>query len=244
MIRASGLVRTATRSVTVAIGKPPSVSIVSRCFLGIRSLSASNALRVLAFALAAIAGFLDAVGYLTLHHVFVAHMTGNASKLGVALAHGHLTKAAALALAPLVFVAAIAAGTALLDAGAQHLVLGGEALLVAAFMVYGSRGGSFYVLLAVAVAALGFQTAALTSIDGETVRTTYVSGMLTRLGQSLVRRSGRRVFLTAIWACYVGGAIGGAAALRGLSLWCLAIPLGALLAATAVSARCRFSAAR
>lgn len=211
------------------------------------SLTRSNTLHVLALVLAGVAGFLDAVGYLTLHHVFVAHMTGNASKLGVALAHGHVTAGAPLALVPLVFVAAVAAGTALLDARAPYLVLAGEAVLVAAFMGYGSTvirhgtiprgtGSAFYVLLAVAVAALGFQTAALTSIDGETVRTTYVSGMLTRLGQSLVRRTGRRAFLASIWVCYAGGALGGAAALRGLSLWCLAIPLGVLVAATVLAA--------
>lgn len=197
--------------------------------------------------LAAVAGFLDVVGYLTLHHLFTAHMTGNASKLGVALGRGDLGGAAPLALAPFLFVAGVAAGTALADAGARRLALGLQALLVGAYMGDGAtvlrhgaapdHSAGFWVLATIAVLALGLQTAALTKVGGETIRTTYVSGMLTRLGQALVR--GRRdayvALVAAIWIAYVAGATAGSYALGAIGIWCLAFPLAALvLLATAL----------
>lgn len=157
----------------------------------------------LAVVLAAVAGFVDVVGYLTLHHLFTAHMTGNTSKLGVALGHGNLNTALPLAVAPPLFVAGIAAGT-------------------------------------LAIVALGLQTAALTEIHGATVRTSYVSGVLTHLAQGIARRgraaSGgpdRLRLLGAIWIAYVVGATGAAYTLRQLAIWCLAIPVAVLLVAAA-----------
>jgi uncharacterized membrane protein YoaK (UPF0700 family) len=205
----------------------------------------------LAVLLAAVAGFVDVVGYLTLHHLFTAHMTGNTSKLGVALGRGNLGAALPLAVAPPLFVAGIAVGTLLHDRGFRRTVLVVQAALVAAYMAYGStiiRHGTvpghtasgFYVLAALAIVALGLQTAALTEIHGATVRTSYVSGVLTHLAQGIVRRgrtaSGgphRLRLLTAIWVAYLVGATGAGYTLRHLAVWCLAIPVGVLLAAAA-----------
>ena len=206
--------------------------------------------RLLALGLAAVAGFVDVVGYLTLHHLFTAHMTGNASKLGVALGHGDLSAAVPLAVAPLLFVAGISIGTVLLDEGSRRLVLLLEAALVGAYMAYGStvvRHGSvpghsisgFYVLATLATLALGMQSAALTQIGDETVRTTYISGVLTHLAQSAVRRlrgarektPERLRFLAGLWAFYIVGASSGSYALAHLELWSLAFPIAALVTA-------------
>lgn len=196
----------------------------------------------LAVALAASAGFVDVVGYLTLHHVFTAHMTGNTSKLGVVLGHGDLAKAVPLAVAPFLFAAGIAAGTVLVDAGRSWAAIGLQAVLVAAYMGYGStvihhgavanRSGPFYVLETLAILALGLQTAALTEINGATVRTSYVSGVLTNLTQGLVRRDGEKplALLGAILVAYLCGATLASYTLGAIAAWCLAIPLAALLA--------------
>jgi uncharacterized membrane protein YoaK (UPF0700 family) len=196
----------------------------------------------LAVALAASAGFVDVVGYLTLHHVFTAHMTGNTSKLGVALGHGALAKALPLAIAPFLFAAGIAAGTVLVDRGRAWAAIAVQAALVAAYMAYGStvihhgavadRSGPFYALEVLAILALGLQTAALTEIDGATVRTSYVSGVLTNLTQGLVRREWNRplTLLGAILVAYLGGATLASYTLGALAAWCLAIPLAVLLA--------------
>ena len=204
----------------------------------------------LALALAGTAGFLDVVGYLTLAHLFTAHMTGNTSKLGVALGHGKVGAALPLALALPLFAAGVAAGTLFVDARRASMPLLVEAALVAAFMTIGGLSGPhggtvsspypYYVLEACATLALGLQTAALTDVEGTTVRTSYVSGVLTNLTQGVVRRlrrSGDRkplALLAMILVAYLAGATLGALTLRALSLWCLAFPLALLLAAAAV----------
>jgi uncharacterized membrane protein YoaK (UPF0700 family) len=207
----------------------------------------------LAVALAAVAGFVDVVGYLTLHHLFTAHMTGNTSKLGVALGHGDLSAALPLAVVPWLFMGGIAAGTLLVDAGRRWLALALQAALVAGFMGFAStvlRHGTvpghtlagFYPLAALATVALGLQTAALTEIQGATVRTSYISGVLTHLAQAAVRRlSGRGGgrgrplrLLACVCLAYLGGATLGSYTLGRLSIWCLALPLGLLVVAAAL----------
>jgi uncharacterized membrane protein YoaK (UPF0700 family) len=194
-----------------------------------------------AVALGAVAGYLDVVGYLTLHHLFTAHMTGNASKLGAAIARGDPLPLAALVAAPALFVVAVAVGTVLADRGRRRYEYVLQAIFVACFMSYGAsvvRHGTvvtssvaFYVLESLAVLALGLQTAAFTEVAGDTTRTTYLSGMLTRLGQLLARGGSRRrlLLLAGLWFAYAGGATLGAYLLGPLALWCLAFPLAALL---------------
>jgi uncharacterized membrane protein YoaK (UPF0700 family) len=198
-----------------------------------------------AVALACVAGFLDVVGYLTLAHLFTAHMTGNTSKLGVALGHGKLDAALPLAIALPLVAAGVALGTLLVDARRASTPLLVEAALVTAFMAVGGAAGRhgdtvsspypFYVLETCATVALGLQTAALTDIGGTTIRTSYVSGVLTNLTQSAVRRlrgnDDRKplALLGTILLAYLVGATGGAVSLRALSFWCLALPVGVLL---------------
>jgi len=212
-------------------------------------------MRVLALLLAAVAGFADVVGYLTLHQVFTAHMTGNTSKLGIALGRGDGRAALPLVSALLLFSAGVGAGTVACELGRRWQALLGEAALLAAFTAVAAtavRHGSapdhtlmgFYLLLALAATALGVQTAALTHIDAATVRTSYISGILTNLAQSGARRLLRRTSehaSPALWAglcaCYLGGATLAVASLDAAGVWCLAGPAGLLLCAAAVD-RC------
>lgn len=204
----------------------------------------------LALELAAVAGFVDVVGYLTLHHLFTAHLTGNASKLGVALGQGHLADAGPLAAVPVLFALGVAAGTVAVDRGRAWWALAAQFALVATFMVYGSTvvhhgvgpvetSAPFYALAALATVSLGLQTAALTRIDGSTVRTSYITGMVTRLAQGLVRRDGEvpLALIAAIPFLYIAGATLGAWTLGRAGVWCLGIPLGALAVACAAAAR-------
>jgi uncharacterized membrane protein YoaK (UPF0700 family) len=179
-------------------------------------------------------------------------MTGNTSKLGVELGHGNLGLALPLAVVPLLFAGGIATGTWLVDSGRRWVAFGLQAVLIAAYMVYGSavthRGTvpghtltGFYVLAAFATLALGLQTATLTEIRGTTVRTSYISGVLTNLAQGGVRRlTGRSrdglplLLLLGLCIAYLAGATLGSYVLSAFALWCLAIPLAVILTAAAV----------
>lgn len=163
----------------------------------------------LALMLAAVAGFVDAVGYVVLRRLFVAHMSGNTAKRGVALGHGDLGAAVPLAVAPGLFVAGVAVGSVVCELAARRsarspaaLALLLQAALLAGFMAYGVRVvhhhavadhslGGFYALAALAILAMGVQAATITQVSGRAVRTTYVSGVLTALAQESVNAATR-----------------------------------------------------
>ncbi len=204
--------------------------------------------------LAGVAGFVDVVGYLILHHLFVAHMSGNTARLGVALGHGHIGAAVPYVVAGAAFVGGIALGAVLMEVApsGRPVVLGAEALLLAALMIYGglsgnSRGGiagsslaPFYVLVVLAIVAMGFQTSALSRVGGQTVRTTYVSGVLTNMtraavaavrarGQEDAERHRRRArLLAAVFACYLVGGVAGSFGHLEARAWSLALPIAVL----------------
>jgi uncharacterized membrane protein YoaK (UPF0700 family) len=209
----------------------------------------------LALVLATVAGWIDAVGYLVLHGLFTAHMTGNTSKLGIALGHGRLWEALPLAVVPVLFMAGVGAGTLLADAGRRWAALALQAALVAAFMGCGSaalRNGvapdhglaGFYLLAGLATTALGIQTAALTHIQRSTVRTSYISGVLTNLAQAAVRRlkepGGGEApvrLLAGVCAAYLLGATAAAYGRSIAGIWCLAPAVAALVTVAAVDGR-------
>lgn len=231
--------------------------------------------RAIAVVLAAAAGFTDAAGFLALD-LFTAHMSGNSARLGVYLGGGLLQRAAPSAFAVAVFLLSIGAGTAAIELLARSgrrspaaIVLGCEVLFLVALTVAGGAAAvngripqtparTYYPLAALAVAAMGLQTSTLQRISGQTVRTTYVSGMLTNLVDESIARllgpadrnndtgrsylhdelgmhpgaeSNKRIQLIAgIWLGYVGGAVLGGYLERQLQLACLAVP-SALIAA-------------
>lgn len=158
-------------------------------------------LALVAVALAGIAGFIDAVGFITLRGLFVAHMSGNSVKFGVYAGRGNLSAAAPAGVAVVLFVAGVAVGTVSAELAARRripslaaTVLALQGGLILAFMLYGQSilvGDSvpgrslsgFYVLAALAVVSMGMQTAALRQLAGRTISTTYVTGVLTSLTQ-------------------------------------------------------------
>jgi uncharacterized membrane protein YoaK (UPF0700 family) len=240
----------------------------------------------LAPALAAVAGYVDAVGYLSLN-VFTAHMSGNSARLGVYFAHHGFHDALVVAVAVGVFVASIAVGALVMEVGTRagwpavdSILLIIEAVLLGVFTVIGGfaqvhgavparPAARFYGLVACAVTAIGLQTASLQRISGQTVRTTYVSGMLTGLADEVVavavaRRvrpgrasylrdelgmrketaSGRRMLLImSIWFAYVAGATGGALLHQVWQLDSLALPTAVLIVLAAAAWRMRTVAA-
>ena len=177
---------------------------------------------ILAGFLAALAGMVDAIGYLRLGHLFVSFMSGNSTQLGVAVGGGHLTEAGVIAELIALFVLGAAAGQVLIGfAGKWHLTW---ALVAVA------------VLLAIALAtspepmvlAMGALSASMQRAGKIDVSVTYVTGTLVKLGQGLgnflTRRSTGWTWLVQAspWAgLIVGATIGGAAYVRigGVVTW-------------------------
>jgi uncharacterized membrane protein YoaK (UPF0700 family) len=227
------------------------------------SLTASRPTARLAVLLAWVAGGVDAVGYLTLAHVFTAHMSGNSVGFGAALGQVRWDTVLQRGVPIAVFVVGIVAGTVIGEAsdarGVRHPavpVFGVEAALLAAFWLLGSpllrddeiaagAAWQFYGLVALLTLAMGLQSATLRRVGRHGVHTTYVTGILTSLGeaigQAVLRPRGRtpaadsadppaqRIRLYgSIWGGYLVGAILGGALLAPVGLAALALPLTGL----------------
>lgn len=235
----------------------------------------------LALMLPIVAGFIDAVGYLTLHHLFTAHMSGNSARLGVLVGQLNLASAVPMVAAVFLFIFGVAFATTLMEFATRRgvrsitaLTLAVQAAMILVFMVYGStmigpHGAvhdhspqGFYVLAALAILSIGFQTCALQRVAGERTRTAYVSGMLTKFAQETVnwffwlhdggeRRqpsylsnalrggsrqeaSARAALFGGIWCFYICGAVAGSYTHSMWFLWSLACPLALLVVIIAV----------
>lgn len=155
-----------------------------------------------ALALTFTAGMVDIVGYLTVAHLFVAHMTGDTVHLGNKFASGDWAEAAKAASVLCSFVLGSIIGRGVIETGSRSkrrtvasLTLLAEATLVLLFIwveqtTAGSRPdsrtvGQICLLLSLLSAAMGLQTATLTRIGALTIHTTFVTGMLNKFAQSV-----------------------------------------------------------
>lgn len=159
--------------------------------------------------LAWVGGFVDAAGFLILMGLFTAHMSGNSTGLGVALATGHWDEAIRRGFVIPVFVLATMAGVAWIEIRTESNpsvaarnraiadVLGAEVLMLAVFFALGTwmgapislatRPGEFVAATSAAAVAMGLQNAALRRVQTTSVHTTFVTGMLTEFAVGIVR---------------------------------------------------------
>lgn len=193
--------------------------------------------RRLAIALAGLAGFVDATGFLSAGGYFASFMSGNTTRLGVDLA----TDAARAALpAGLIggFVIGVVLGALVADMGdrwrkTRVLTLCAALLVVAAVLDPIWRTG----FLGAAVVAMG----ALNNVfrrDGEVaVGVTYMTGALVRFGQGIAawasgREGAGRLIAGLLWAGLAAGAVAGSFAFhaaRALTPWIAVVWALALL---------------
>ncbi len=198
-----------------------------------------------AFALAFVAGIINAVALLGFKHQAVTHLTGITSMLAAALAS--LDMSAALHLAAIIgaFMAGtVTSGFIIQDSTLQLGRRYGVALLLEAVLLcitvplldrnnlLGMYAASF---------ACGLQNAMVSTYSGAVVRTTHLSGMFTDLGIFLghsirgIPVDSRRLRLCfLIISGFLFGGIAGAVAFRSLGYSTLYIPSG-LIAFTALT---------
>jgi len=159
--------------------------------------------------LAGIGGFVDAAGFLVILGLFTAHMSGNSTGLGVALATGQWDEALRRGFVIPAFVLSTLAGVAWIEwrsgtSGSREArsraiagVLGAEVILLAVFMITAALSrrpiqlstdpGAFFLSATAATLAMGLQNAALRRFLTTAVHTTFVTGMLTELAVALVQ---------------------------------------------------------
>jgi uncharacterized membrane protein YoaK (UPF0700 family) len=200
----------------------------------------------LACALSALAGYVDAIGFLRLGGLFVSFMSGNSTRMGVSLAEGQWWHAAtSLGLIALFVVGAAAGSLIVLGRGAnrQPWVLLAEALLLAAAALCYAFGLSSAAVAAM-VLAMGLENAVFQIEGGAGLGLTYVTGALVKVGQLLAAAltGGAHwawVPNLLLWAALVMGALCGALAYHWINLAAIWFAAAAALALSAIVAATR-----
>jgi uncharacterized membrane protein YoaK (UPF0700 family) len=205
--------------------------------------------QALAICLSALAGYIDAIGFLKAGGFFVSFMSGNSTRLAVGLATG--TPSAAIAIGLIcAFLAGVIVGTILAEraegwARPILFLVAGLLAIAAAAESFGLAGISIYV----AAAAMGAENATFARGGEVQIGLTYMTGTLVRIGQrlglALLGRGGAGFLpFLCLWLGLVAGAIIGvfsyqAAGLLGL----LPAALFALILALAVPRPGNFASA-
>lgn len=190
--------------------------------------------RLFVAALSAVAGYVDAVGFVQSKGFFVSFMSGNSTRLGVGMA-GSLADALAAAGLLATFVIGVAVGSLVGRANEERRVSFVMATVAATLAFAAVLGTLNYLLASLAFTALamGAENATLEQQGRVRVGLTYMTGSVVKLGQALADwLSGtREVDWSApllLWASFVMGATAGGLAASGLghaALW-----LGSLVA--------------
>ena len=174
--------------------------------------------RLLAMALALLAGFVDSTGFFATSGYFVSFMSGNTTRFSVDLA----TEAAQALLPALLiigFVAGVTLGALAIRRAARwrKTVVIGLAVLLLGASAGGRAAGSETVFLAGMVLAMGAINNTFSRDREVAVGLTYMTGALVRFGQGLAARlcgearEGWALNL-ALWASLALGAAAGALA--------------------------------
>lgn len=170
-------------------------------------------LRALQLGLSALAGLLDATGFLIAQGYFVSFMSGNTTQLGVNMLDGvqHVLLPAGLIAC---FLGGVTTGAAIGWTSERRprtiLLAVSLALVTIAAVAYAL--GSTLGFLAPAAFAMGLVNNVFLRDDGSSAGVTYMTGALVRIGQNfaaclLGQRDRIKPGYGLLWLCLLGGAI-------------------------------------
>jgi len=161
---------------------------------------------VTALLLTAVAGFVDASGYLVLTHIFVANMSGNSVAMSLHATEGQWRLLIHRGLPVLVFVAGLVLGGMVAEAqrprgtrravgwclALESIFLGGFILCGAALIGWHGRLGpptlgAESLLVILPALAMGVQNVTLRATGALSIYTTHVTGTLTQMSDDIVR---------------------------------------------------------
>ncbi|ACL60472.1 YoaK family protein [Methylobacterium nodulans] len=202
--------------------------------------------------LTALAGYVDALGFIRLSGLYTSFMSGNTTQLAVSLGQGTVARSTMPALLVIMFLAGSILGSGLSMVTpmrwATPVVLTYEALLIVGALAFGLATPDLGLASLFMALAMGSQNAVLGSVEGFRAGTTFVTGALHSLGQNIAAAlTGRGAVFAwigdaAVWAALLMGAFCGAVAYDALNLYALILPAG--LAGLLAGAAALFTVAR
>ncbi|GJD84244.1 YoaK family protein [Methylobacterium haplocladii] len=188
--------------------------------------------------LTALAGFIDAIGFIRLGGLYTSLMSGNTTQLAVAIGHGEGHTALLPCLLILAFLVGAMLGGAIAalmsERWATPAILAFEALAVATAFVSAQERSHLGMAALFLSLAMGTQNAVLAHIQGFRAGTTFVTGALFAFGQkfalALAGRGPRFGWVGdgLVWLSLLVGAVAGALAHVQLDIEALAIPAAIL----------------
>lgn len=199
--------------------------------------------------LTALAGYVDALGFIRLGGLYTSFMSGNTTQLAVFGAEADLHRVVLPAVLILAFLAGsiLGSGLAILVPArwTTPTVLAYEALLIVGGLALGLESPELAVASVFVALAMGSQNAVLSQVKGFRAGTTFVTGALFSLGQKIAQaltRTGDPLGWVGdglVWLSLLFGAVFGALAYNALGLYALIPPAGvagtlALVSATLI----------
>lgn len=195
--------------------------------------------------LTALAGYIDAIGFIKLSGLYTSFMSGNTTQLGVSISHGALDHAVMPAVLITTFLigSTIASGLSIVTPAPWKTaaVLAYEAILVFGAFALGLQLPDLGLVSFFLALAMGTQNAVLSSVQGFRAGTTFVTGALFSLGQKIAAALTKTgpplgwIGDAAVWLALLIGAIAGAAVYSTVGIFALIFPAG-LTACLAVMA--------
>lgn len=193
--------------------------------------------------LTAVAGYVDAIGFLTLGHLFVSFMSGNSTQFAVNAVQGKWSDAALAGTIVGLFIGGAMAGRVIAIMLKQRhtpVILFFEAVLLVIALVNLLSGPLSVAPLTI---AMGLQNAALPRTQEGKISVTYVTGSLVHFGEKfmdavfgMVPRGEWLPYLL-LWAgMFIGAGVGAFAHSR-IGVMALAVPAVVLLLMAAASLR-------
>lgn len=200
-------------------------------------------IRALAVCCSALAGYVDAIGFLSLGGFFVSFMSGNSTRLGVGLAQGSTAAAVAAGLIGTFLLGVIAGSFTGHAAGGRRrpAVLALVAALLTIAAACASVGWPHAAIVAAGL-AMGAENA-IFERDGEVhIGLTYMTGTLVKLGQriTVALLGGDRmawVPYLMLWLGLVAGGLAGALVYPRLGLGGLWIAAGVAAVLALIAAK-------
>jgi uncharacterized membrane protein YoaK (UPF0700 family) len=192
--------------------------------------------------LTAVAGYVDAVGYIALGGFFASFMSGASISLGIGMSEGHWNAVYQASLLIAAFLASATVATVvgeLTGIWALPIVLLLEGGLLALTVVLSETGWSRFDSIFPVVAAMGVQNTTLRPVEGVRLGVTFMTGTLVSVGQGLGRALLRRgrpwswAPHALLWCAFSAGAAVGASLYAAFGFRAVSGP-AALVAATGV----------
>lgn len=198
---------------------------------------------VLAMCLSALAGCIDAIGFLQLGGYFISFMSGNSTRFAISIVSGDISDIALLAIILSVFVIGSMLGMLVRLFSKASTISIGVLVLVTAMLAgaaISSAIGWVFPAILLMILAMGAENAILQRHGEMAIGLTYMTGALVKMGQLLAQAllgGGKLVWYPylLLWVGLIIGGVTGAASfyLMGMqSLWLAACwALGLILVA-------------